>query len=200
MRKAAEQMDALIQDLLDVTRIEYGRLQLAPQTVSIESVLSYPLDTLAPIAADKGVTLRMDVASAMPPLFVDPDRIVQVLANLVSNAINHTPASGSVTVSASRDHDDVRITVADTGSGIPAEDLPRVFDRFWQSRRTNRSGAGLGLTIARGIVRGHGGRIWIESDLGKGTRVHFTVPAAAEQAPSNAGRVTHQPDASTTPR
>jgi PAS domain S-box-containing protein len=197
MRQAAEQMDALIQDLLDVTKIESGRLQLSPQAMPVDVLVTWALDTLGPIASEQGVELKSTFGNNLPAVDVDPDRLTQVLSNLVGNAITHTPRGGSVTLSAERQHDDVRISVSDTGVGISPEDLPRVFDRFWQSRRTNRSGAGLGLAIARGIVRGHGGRIWIESVLGEGTAVHFTVPLASSPVTSipQLGRVAKPGDA-----
>lgn len=177
VQQAAEQMDALIQDLLDVTHIEAGTLRLSPQAMPVLSLIDHTLDMLAPIAHAAGVTLHAQVGHGLPPVDADPDRLAQVLSNLVGNAIKFTSRGGTVTLTAERAVDDIRISVADTGVGIPATDLPRVFDRFWQSKRTNRSGAGLGLTIARGIVRGHGGRIWIESEEGEGTCVHFTLPA-----------------------
>lgn len=179
MGVAAKQMDALIQDLLDVTHIESGRLQLSSQSVPLPALVQYAMETLAPIAKEEGVALSTEVGDDLPPVDVDADRVVQVLSNLVGNAVKYTPRGGAVTLSAVREYDDVRVSVADTGVGISADELPRVFDRFWQSRRTNRSGAGLGLTIARGIVRGHGGRIWLESTVGEGTRVHFTLPLAS---------------------
>ena len=177
VQQAAEQMDALIQDLLDVTRIESGTLRLSPQTMQVSSLIDYALEMLAPIAHAGGVKMNANVSDGLPPVEVDPARLAQVLSNLVGNAIKFTPRGGAVTLTVAREAEDVRISIADTGVGIPEADLPRVFDRFWQSRRTNRSGAGLGLTISRGIVRGHGGRIWIESEEGEGTRVHFTLPA-----------------------
>jgi len=186
VQHAAEQMDALIQDLLDVTRIESGTLRLSTHAMPVSSLIDYTVELFSPIAHESGVVLAANLGEALPPVEADPDRLAQVLSNLVGNAIKFTPRGGRVTLTADRDHDEVRISIADTGAGIPATDLPRVFDRFWQARRTNRSGAGLGLTIARGIVRGHGGRIWIESDEGQGTRVHFTLPAAK-------GPVTHLP-------
>jgi PAS domain S-box-containing protein len=176
--QAALQMDTLIQDLLDVSRIESGRLRLSPQPIRVVSLLARSVEMLAPMAEEAGVLVTVEVDDGTPDADVDPDRMGQVLSNLVGNALKFTPRGGSVRLTASDDHEDVHIVIADTGTGIPAADLPKVFDRFWQSKRTNRSGAGLGLTIARGIVRAHGGRIWIESDAGTGTRVHFTVPAA----------------------
>jgi PAS domain S-box-containing protein len=180
MVRAAEQMDALIQDLLDVTRIESGRMHLSPQAVPIGELVSSTLETLSPLADAEGVDVHEGIGDDLPDVDADAGRMIQVLSNLLGNAIKYTPRGGRVTVSAARDGDDVKVTITDTGVGIAAEELPRVFDRFWQSRRTNRSGAGLGLTIARGIIRGHGGRIWMESTPGEGTTVHFTVPIAGD--------------------
>jgi PAS domain S-box-containing protein len=188
MLQAARQMDALIQDLLDVSRIESGRMQLQPRVVGVNELVSQATETLSPLAAQAGVTVTLTFPDRLPQVDVDPDRIVQVLSNLIGNAIKYTPRGGSVRVEAEADQDIVRVTVTDTGIGISEQELPRVFDRFWQSKRTNRSGAGLGLAIARGIVRSHGGRIWIESVANEGTTVHFTVPRAG-RAPSPSGNI-----------
>ena len=176
MLQAANQMDTLIQDLLDSTRLEAGRLRLAPRWGSISELVTLTLDTLKPMAASKSIALVVDMPDTLPETFADTDRVAQVMSNLVGNALKVT---GSV------DGKFVLIEVRDSGAGIAAEDLPFVFDRFWQSRRTNRSGAGLGLAIARGIVLGHGGRIWIESTPGTGTLVSFTLPARESAAQSS---------------
>jgi signal transduction histidine kinase len=112
----------------------------------------------------------------------DHDRVLQVVFNLLGNAFKHTPAGGRVTLSAGPGPGQVVITVADTGDGIAPEDLARIFDRYWQARSHGRSGAGLGLTIVRGIVEAHGGRVWVESEAGKGSAFHFTLPVAADGA------------------
>jgi PAS domain S-box-containing protein len=176
MLQAANQMDRLIQDLLDSTRLEAGRLRLAPRWCSIAELVTLTLDTLKPMAASKSIALVVDMPETLPDVFADTDRLAQVMSNLVGNAMKFTPAGGSVSVKGALDGKFVLIQVRDSGIGIAVEDLPFVFDRFWQSRRTNRSGAGLGLAIARGIVLGHGGRIWIESTPGTGTLVSFTLP------------------------
>lgn len=186
MLQAARQMDTLIQDLLDVSHIESGRMPIRPRAVKLNELVARATETLAPLAAEAGVALSAVLPAKLPDVDVDPDRMVQVLSNLIGNAIKYTPHDGSVRVSAEADEDIVRITVSDSGVGIAEDELPRVFDRFWQSKRTNRSGAGLGLAITRGIVRAHGGRIWIESTVGAGTAVHFTVPRAGRQAARNA--------------
>ncbi len=177
--QAARQMDALIQDLLDVSRLESGRMTMAPRPVAMTELVTAATSLLAPAAEEAGVRLTSNVSGSLPQVDVDPDRMVQALSNLVSNSVKYTPSGGRVDVNAQVDGDIVRVSVEDTGVGIPEAELHRVFDRFWQSRRTNRSGAGLGLTIVRGIVRAHGGRIWIESRPGEGTKVHFSVPRAA---------------------
>jgi len=185
MLQAAKQMDALIQDLLDVSKLESGRMSMSPRPIAITEILDEATEMLRPGAEQAGVEIRRAAQPRLPSVDVDPDRIVQVLSNLIGNAIKYTPRGGHVTISAEPIDDFLQVTVADTGVGIPEQELPRVFDRFWQSKRTNRSGAGLGLTIARGMVRAHGGRIWIESETGKGTQVHFTVPRAARPTRAN---------------
>ncbi len=178
MLQAANQMDALIQDLLDVTRLEAGRMQIVPQACALGEVVHAAVDMLAPLAAAKSISLDFQLPEDLPLVHVDPARMVQVLSNLVGNAIKFTPRSGHVSISAVGDDKFVNVTITDTGPGIAPDELPLVFDRFWQSRRTNRSGAGLGLAIARGIVRAHGGTITVESDVEGGTRVCFTAPVA----------------------
>jgi PAS domain S-box-containing protein len=204
MLQAANQMDALIQDLLDVTRIESGRMTLSQLPVALTDVVRQTVRTLAPLAEDRGVTVSAELSDTLPLLDADPDRLVQLLANLVSNAIKFSNTGGVVRIVASDEkgaradassdsvsdasHDGasrfISISVIDEGAGIASHELPMVFDRFWQSKRTNRSGAGLGLAIARGIVRAHGGDITITSALNQGTTVLFTLPAAAASHPA----------------
>jgi PAS domain S-box-containing protein len=178
MLQAAKQMDALIQDLLDVSRVESGKMTISPRVAAIDELVEQTYAMLRPGADATGVRLRADIPALLPEVDVDPERVIQVLSNLVGNAIKYSKDAGEVVVTAASEEDVVRISVADQGVGISDEELPRVFDRFWQSKRTNRSGAGLGLTIARGIVRAHAGRIWISSKQGEGTTVHFTLPRA----------------------
>ena len=187
MRQAAEQMDALIQDLLDITRVDHGRLSVSPKLVDADWLVTRSVDAMRPLAEASGLTLEMVLADRLPTLRVDPDRMLQLLSNLVGNAIKFSSSGGRVTVLAEPTAEGVLFTVRDTGQGIAADALPHVFDRFYQisqlaatSRLGARHGAGLGLPIARGIVEAHGGRIWIESAVGEGTTVRFTAPAAGE--------------------
>ncbi|HET9012172.1 MAG TPA: PAS domain-containing sensor histidine kinase [Gemmatimonadaceae bacterium] len=189
IRQAAEQMDALIQDLLDITRLEAGRLVVSPREVELGSLIARSVDALRPLADAGGIALRAAVRDPLPVLRVDPDRMTQVLSNVIGNAIKFTPAGGSVTLGAGVTAGEIEIDVTDTGEGIPAAQLPRVFDRFFQASLTSRAprhGAGLGLPIARGIVEAHGGRIWVESSPGVGTTVRFTLPLDARPPASRA--------------
>src|SRR5689334_5528696 len=175
--EAAEQMDLLIRDLLDVTRIDVGQLQLAPEVVEPSELLDEALRTLRPLVDDRRIKLDVTVDKDLPKVRADTERVQQVISNLVGNAIKFTPSGGQITIAARRDGSDVIFSVADSGSGIAEDQLPKVFDRYWQSTRTDRQGAGLGLAIAKGIVEAHGGEIRIESKPGQGTRVEFSLPS-----------------------
>jgi signal transduction histidine kinase len=180
VRQAAEQIDALIQDLLDVSRLEAGRLTVSPERVEVDWLLSRSVEAMRPLAEASGVSLRPEVPADLPSLRADPDRALQVLSNVIGNAIKFTPAGGSVRIGAGLSDGSMLFTVSDTGIGVPPELLPHVFDRFFQVSaapgRGPRHGAGLGLPIARGIVEAHGGRIWMDSDPATGTTVRFTLP------------------------
>lgn len=183
MLQAADQMDTLIRDLLDVSRLDSGNMHLQLEAVDPVLLIRDSLRTLAPLAAGKGVELRNEVSGEMPRVLADVDRVQQVLSNLVGNALKFTDAGGRITVTASRGRNEVVINVADTGRGIASDQLPHVFERYWQSSRTDKHGAGLGLPIAKGIIEAHGGSIWIESDLGVGTTASFTLPFENAGAP-----------------
>lgn len=184
--QAATQMDALIQDLLDVTRLESGKLRISRRPGAIGALMATTADVLAPIAAARGVTLETELEAGLPMVHIDPDRIAQVLSNLVGNAVKFTERGGQVRMRALRHESGVLLVVQDTGVGIATEDLPHVFNRFWQSQRTDRSGAGLGLAIAKGIVRAHGGTLTIESEVGRGTSVLLTLPSVGDPVTGNA--------------
>lgn len=176
--QAAEQMDALIRDLLDVNRLDTGKLSISPAPVDPSALLAESLQTLRPLVDEKGIALDLQIETSLPRVMADRERVQQVLSNLVGNAIKFSPAGSKIAVTARSDPEGVVISVLDNGRGITPEQLPRVFDRYWQSSRTDRQGAGLGLAIAKGIVETHGGRIWIDSKPGKGTTASFTLPLA----------------------
>jgi PAS domain S-box-containing protein len=176
MRRSAKRMDRLINDLLDVSRMDAGTFAIRHGTVHLAALIEETMDAFELQAAPRRVHLTTELAGDVPPVIGDRDRLAQVLANLVGNAIKFTPDGGSVRLRAAPLDNGVRVSVEDSGAGIPNDALPHVFDRFWQADRTSRSGAGLGLAIAKGIIDAHGGRIWAESSGGSGTTVHFTVP------------------------
>ena len=182
VRSAADQMDGLIQDLLDVTRAEAGQLRVDMKPIALAELVDRSLDTLRPLVSEAGLALDVDLG---PPVMVmaDVPRIRQVLSNLVGNSIKFTPSGGRVTITAARADEGTRISVTDTGTGIARELLPHVFDRFWQmpNATIRARGAGLGLPIARGIVQAHGGRLWAESEIGKGSTFSFTLGIASQE-------------------
>jgi PAS domain S-box-containing protein len=176
--RAADRANHLIGDLLDVTQIEAGRLSVQRERLVVRQLLTDSLDAQRPLASAGSIDLRLELPDDLPDVWGDPHRLLQVLENLVGNAIKFTPVEGRITVGAAAQTGEVLFRVADTGTGISPDGLPHVFDRFWQARKGARQGAGLGLPITRGIVEAHGGRIWVESALGRGTTFYFTVPEA----------------------
>jgi signal transduction histidine kinase len=177
MERAVKGMDRLVRDLLDVSRLEAGafRVELAP--VAVPTLLADLAEEFAELSASRGVRLERAVAEDVPPARADRARLLQALANLLDNALRVTPSGGAVTVSGARANDLVELSVRDTGPGIPAEQLPHLFDRFWQGPREQRGGAGLGLAIVKGIVDAHGGRLAVESRVGEGTSFRMWIPA-----------------------
>ncbi len=182
VHRAAERMNRLIQDLLDVRRIDSGRLAVEAKPESVQSLLTEATEMLRPLASAASLELSCGVDGGVPCVAADASRILQVLSNLVGNAIKFTAAGGRVRIHAETGSAEVRLTVSDTGAGIPADQLPHIFGRYWQGARADRRGIGLGLAIAKGIVEAHGGRIWVESQVGVGSRFIFTLPVAAEGA------------------
>jgi PAS domain S-box-containing protein len=178
---AAGQMDRLIQDLLDVTRAQTGRLYVNLEPVTTRALLEGALGTLRPLIEGARLDLVEDVPAVLPHVLADAERVGQVLSNLIGNAIKATAAGGRITVRAAATDGFVEISVGDSGVGISPADLPHIFDRFWQADTpgTRLRGAGLGLPIARGIVQAHGGKISAESLGGSGTTIRFTLPIAS---------------------
>jgi signal transduction histidine kinase len=176
VKRAAERMNRLIQDLLDIRRTESGTLSIDAKSESVAAMMSEAMEMLKPLATTASLELRAEIAEHVSTIFADSARLLQVLSNLVGNAIKFTPRGGSITVRAEPLGDEVRFVVSDTGPGIPPDQLPHIFGRFWQANRKDRRGIGLGLAIAKGIVEVHGGRIWVESTLGAGSNFYFTIP------------------------
>jgi len=172
-------LSRLVADLRDLALAEAGQLRLDWQSVDLEAVIAQASNALQSQALEKGVTFKVELPQGLPRIRGDGQRLQQVLFNLVSNALRHTPTGGTVKTAVEVKEDRVVIRVQDTGSGIPAEDLPHVFERFYRvdrSRARSTGGSGLGLTIAKRIVEAHGGQIWAQSWLGAGSTFAFSLP------------------------
>jgi len=178
VRRAADRMNRMIQDLLDVKRMESGRLTIDSRPEQPDVLINDTVDMLRPLAAGSIIRMETNIEDNLPPVIADSARIQQVLSNLVGNAVKFTPRAGTISVCAERGDGEVRFSVIDTGPGIPAEQLPHIFGRFWQAKTSDRRGIGLGLAIAKGIVEAHNGRIWVESSVGLGSTFYFTLPTA----------------------
>jgi signal transduction histidine kinase len=169
-------MNRLIEDLLDVALMEAGQLTIERAQLSASGLVVEAVEMQRPLASSSSIELRVEVDPDVPDVLGDRDRLLQVFENLIGNAIKFTNAGGRITAGAASRDEDVVFRVADTGCGIASENLPRVFDRFWQATRAGRQGAGLGLAITKGIVEAHGGRIWVESTAGSGSTFFFAIP------------------------
>lgn len=184
---SAKRMRRLIEDLLDVTRVEGGkRLPIDPVVLPVEPLVTEANELFKAQASETSISLTCAIAPDTPPVYADRHRVLQVLSNLVGNAMKFTPPGGAIRVEASRRGDDVLFIVSDTGPGIPRENLGDIFNPYWQGKRAERMGAGLGLPIAKGIIESHRGAIWVESEQGKGTRFLFTLPIARHAAAAGA--------------
>lgn len=180
--RAVRQMNRLIGDLLDVMRLETGHLALELEEVPVATLLDEAIESVRHLAAERDLRLELDRAGLPLRIRADRGRLAQVFGNLLGNAIKFTPKGGRVDLRSWRDGSVVDFEVADTGPGVSAEDQTHLFDRFWQARKSDGRGVGLGLPIAKGIVEAHGGRMWVESELGKGSRFRFSLPAVSKEA------------------
>jgi len=179
IRRATERMRSLIQDLLDVNVIASDRLRIEPAVLDAARLCADVHAIAEPICAVKRQRFQCVLDDPRLRVLADRGRLSQVFSNLVGNAAKFTQEGGSISLRMGRAGDEALFEVADNGPGISPEDLPRIFDRFWQARRVRRGdGVGLGLPIVQGIVKSHGGRIWAESAVGGGTRFFFTLPLA----------------------
>jgi PAS domain S-box-containing protein len=179
IERAAIRMKRLIQDLLDVARMEGGFLPIEPGVVETRQAIADCIDAHQDLAASAFLALESDVSADVPDVWADRDRLLQVFENLIGNAVKFTAQSGSIVIGARSQDRAVQFWVRDSGMGIAEEDLPQLFDRFWQADNVRRRGTGLGLPIVKGIVEAHGGRIWVESVKGRGSTFFFTIPTAA---------------------
>ena len=170
-------LGTLIDDLFELTRLQSGELEWTMEQVSVGLLLEEAVDAMRPAAEAGAVSVSARLGSPLGAARANPEQLQRVLFNLIQNAIHHTPADGSVTVSAEAVNGAIEVEVADTGGGVPADQRERVFDPFYRGDAArHEAGAGLGLAISRAIVEAHGGRIWLE-DAAVGTRVRFSLPA-----------------------
>jgi signal transduction histidine kinase len=182
IREHAQRLARLTDDLLKLSRIEAGRLDLESGPVSVPGLVNGCVETARLRAESKGVCITVELPKGLPPVRGDAVQLGEVLQNLVDNALQYTPAGGRIDVTAYSNGNEVIFTVSDTGIGIPESDLGRIFERFYRvdaARAREAGGTGLGLSIARHIVDAHGGRIWVESAVGQGSRFRFSIDSAA---------------------
>ncbi|EPR41919.1 multi-sensor hybrid histidine kinase [Desulfovibrio sp. X2] len=209
-----ERLTELINDVLDISKMEAGKIEWRMRETDLSGLVRQAVASIRPLMEQKGLACRVEMADSLPLVRIDRDRIIQVLVNLLSNALKFT-AQGSVTVTAEADKGRIYVTVADTGAGISERDQSGIFERFKQAGDTlteKPKGTGLGLPICRYIVESHGGRIWVESEPGKGSAFHFTLPLSdqtrefeaapplAQSRPLSPYQVRCQRDGNGTPR
>jgi signal transduction histidine kinase len=180
INEEAGRLNRMVNDLLDIAKIQAGRMQMTRQAVEVDQVLRLVGGSMAVKAEQKGVQLHTQIPD-LTRIAGDGDRLAQVFTNLVDNAVKHTDSGGQVWFNAKLEDGGVLVLVQDTGEGIPQEDLSRIFERFYQvdksrNRPSQKDGAGLGLAITHEIVHAHGGRIWVESEVGTGTRFSVWLP------------------------
>jgi len=180
VKSNADRLARLINDLLDLSRIEAG-IKLKRTNLSLPTVAREVVESLGSVAAEKLISFEIECPEVNLTAWADPDRIVEVLTNLIGNAIKFTPTNGKVTLCLKRSGNEwVKISVADTGPGIPSDEANRIFDKFYQVTQPEKQkamGTGLGLSITKALVEMHGGKIWLESEVGKGSIFSFILPA-----------------------
>ena len=179
IRDEALRLERMVDDLRTLSRADAGELSLTCRLTQVQDLLDQAIKAYRPHAKKKDINLRVEASSNMPEVNIDPDRMAQVLGNLLSNALRYTPQGGDITLSTKHTAGEVEIRIQDSGPGIELEDLPNIFDRFYRidkSRQRESGGSGLGLAIAKSIVESHGGHIWAESKLGEGTTIIVQLP------------------------
>jgi signal transduction histidine kinase len=179
MQRYAARMNRLIGDLMDVASIDAGKFVLTVVPGACNSLIAEAADMFQSAACAKDISLQVEPDEGSLPADFDHERLLQVLANLITNSIKFTPRGGRIRIHGNRTDHEQHFSVTDSGQGIPGALLDSIFERFWQTDKHDRRGLGLGLYISRCIVEAHGGRIWAESELGEGTTMHFTLPTTA---------------------
>jgi PAS domain S-box-containing protein len=180
--RSAGRMKRLISDLLDVATIDAGTMSVRLEVQDATALMREAVEMMLPVAADKSILLDVEFSPAAIQVPADKERILQVFSNLIGNAVKFTREGGSILLSAADVDGGIRFAVADTGQGLSEDHLAHVFDRYWQAKKEGRLGIGLGLSIAKGIIEAHQGKIWAESLLGRGTTFYFTLPKVNDSA------------------
>lgn len=177
---SVERANHLINDLLDAAKMQSRQFVVNPEPVDTIQLLEKIIECNFPIAEQKGIVIETYFDKNLPAINADQERIYQIFSNLIGNAIKFTPDKGKILIQASLDQQMVKFCIIDTGIGIQEEDIPHLFEPFWQARNDSKTGAGLGLAIVKRLVMAHKGRIWVESELNKGSKFSFTIPIANE--------------------
>lgn len=178
LQRTASGMQRLVQDLVDVASIEGGRLSIDRAQLDTAQLVNDICSAHRPAAAQRGVSVDCELGADVPIVFADRGRLVQVINNLFDNAIRLTPSGGRIVLRAESSDGAALLSVSDTGPGIEPEEMPHLFDRFWQGKRSRRGSSGLGLAIAKGIIEAHNGKIWVESTPGEGSTFFILIPTS----------------------
>lgn len=178
MKLSGEQMRRLIDDLSLSAKLEVGKLVIQPCPVKTEHVIEDVLKMFAPFASEQHIALKSEVDSDLSELWCDSERVLQVFSNLIGNAMKFTPRGGVIVLRARNQETSVHFSIEDNGPGIAPGEVPHVFEKYWQAKGTGRKGMGLGLSIVKEIVEAHGGKVWVTSELGRGTAFSFSIPTA----------------------
>jgi len=176
IQRSATQMTRLIEDLLSTASIEANQILIERKLTAVRPLIDEAVELMLPLATRRDVQLKAEVPDYISPIAMDRDRIMQVFANLIGNAIKFSPAGTTITILAAQLEHEVQFSIQDSGPGIPEDLLPRIFDRFWQKPGVARKGSGLGLFIVKGIVEAHGGTVWAQSTVGTGSTFFFKLP------------------------
>lgn len=176
IREAVEQAQRLIRDLLDVQKVGAGKLVLHPEQLDIDPLIDEQIHALRPLIDQKQLRIARESAGELPRVSADPDRVAQIVANILGNAVKFSPPEAVIRVRSWHDNHEVIVSVSDDGPGIPGDELEHVFDRYWQAHGSGKVGHGLGLAIVRALTRAHGGRTWAESPIGSGATFFFALP------------------------
>ena len=176
IREALEQAQRLIRDLLDVQKAEAGRLILHLEKIDVQIVIDECVSHLQHVIDEKRISIQSQIPRGLPPIHGDPDRVAQIVMNLLGNAVKFSPEAGTIHIQAKQEGERVITAIRDEGPGIAPDELPYIFDRYWQAKKTGKVGHGLGLSIVQALTRAQGGEVWAESELAAGSAFFFSLP------------------------